>query len=487
MRPLIAILLLSSLVITGCSDSDSDNDNTAPELGNIYPDDDHGVQSRQVWVSGDVSDEAIASVVIESGDDSVEADIDEGQFSATINATPGNNSYRIIATDQSGNETSYDASFYFGARVTAGGSHTGAIVDGATYIWGRSNKGQTGLGAITTLADNPDTHPDSPVLLGTSTPFVSLAFNQNASIALDSSGAVWAWGDGDDGQLGLGTAGSGMLDEEDRLVPTQITGLSGMVAVVRGYDHSMALSNSGAVWAWGDNSVGQIGDGTEEDRDIPVMISGLSDIVMISAGSKSSYALDSQGNLWAWGRNSYGNLGQGTEDSDAHSSPVQVPLPEVIVSIATGRDHVLALARSGKVYAWGLNASSQVGLHESEQWEGEIHSPLELPWFDDAVAVYANGNQSFVERSDGKIYPWGQNGMGTLGIEVDGNVEQPGSAIFGLENVADLGVGAMHTIALREDGNIFTWGWSFEGSLGGGESTIHRWTYRVPLLIELPE
>ncbi|MBQ0730546.1 MAG: hypothetical protein KBT75_07590 [Oleispira antarctica] len=56
-----------------------------------------------------------------------------------------------------------------------------------------------------------------------------------------------------------------------------------------------------------------------------------------------------------------------------------------------------------------------------------------------------------------------------------------------MENVTDLGNGALHTLAIRNDGSVFSWGWSFEGSLGGGESTIHRWTYRLPLLVSIPE
>jgi alpha-tubulin suppressor-like RCC1 family protein len=116
-----------------------------------------------------------------------------------------------------------------------------------------------------------------------------------------------------------------------------------------------------------------------------------------------------------------------------------------------------------------------------------VLTPQLLPWFDNAIAVWANGNQSFAQRSDGKVYPWGQNMLGTLGIEEDDNVEQPNSPIFGLENVADLGNGALHTLAIRDDGAVFSWGWSFEGSLGGGESTINLWAYRLPLLVFIPE
>jgi alpha-tubulin suppressor-like RCC1 family protein len=76
--------------------------------------------------------------------------------------------------------------------------------------------------------------------------------------------------------------------------------------------------------------------------------------------------------------------------------------------------------------------------------------------------------------------------LGTLGVEADGNVEAPDSALFGLENVRSFGIGALHGVSLRQDNQLFAWGWSFEGSLGGGESTIDRWGYRIPVLVTLP-
>jgi alpha-tubulin suppressor-like RCC1 family protein len=126
-------------------------------------------------------------------------------------------------------------------------------------------------------------------------------------------------------------------------------------------------------------------------------------------------------------------------------------------------------------------------MHTSKTWERYILTPKLLPWFNDAIAVCAKGNQSFAQRSDGKIYPWGQNMLGTLGVEKNGNVEQPKSPIFELKDVADLGNGALHTLAIRNDDEVFSWGWSFEGSLGGGKSTIHRWAYRLPILLSITE
>jgi alpha-tubulin suppressor-like RCC1 family protein len=511
----LGLILTSTLLLSACGGSSSSDqapskiiepvipepviDSTVPTVSNLFPNNNHGIQSKNVIISGLATDETeLKSVVITYRDTAITAELNNGTFTAVIEASAGENTYVVVATDKSNNETSLEGSFYFGNRTSAGGSHSGVLHDNRIYAWGRNNKGQSGTGFITSINDDPLTaaapHPVTPTLISAlsdeidspETKFVSLAFNQNASSALDVNGAVWSWGDGDSGQLGLGLFDDGVIDQTDHTSPQKISGLSDIVAISRGNDHCLLLKADGTVLAFGDNTQGQLGDGTNDAKDSAVAVNGLTNIVQISA-SIGSYAIDEEGRLWAWGSNKYGQLANGVKDRDAHNIPTQIAIEEPVISIASGKGHALALTTSGKVYAWGLNASSQVGMRTSETWERYIFTPKRLPWFDDAVAVWAKGNQSFAQRSDGKIYPWGQNMLGTLGVEQDGNVEEPSSPIFGLENVADLGNGALHTLAIRNDGEVFSWGWSFEGSLGGGESTIHRWAYRLPILLSIPE
>lgn len=499
----IYFLLLFVLAISGCGgsgSSSSSNDNTEtpeapavnitpPTLSDVFPANGHATQNRIAAIVGTaIDDNGLLSVVVTTEDQTSNAVIDSetGTFRAELTLTPGNNTYQITATDIDGNDTTQDFSLYFGKQVTAGGAHSGLLQNNKTYVWGRNNKGQLGLNVTSNLTDDPDTHPVSPTELNVETPFVSLAFNQNSSLALADDGSVWSWGDGSYGQLGLNTDGTENVDINDVWVPTKIENISDAVSVVRGYFHSMVLHSDGSVSTFGRNSEGQLGDGSTNDSDTPITVN-LSNIVQIAASSSSSYAVDQDGQLWGWGANDYGNLGLSLSDFDAHSDPVPIALPEEIDSIAAGRDHVLALARSGKVYAWGLNFNSQVGLRLTEEWPEDVLTPMELPWFSSARSVWANGNQSFVERADGKIYPWGQNNtFGTLGIETDEDINAPEGSIFGLDQVKDLGAGALHTIGLRQDDAVFAWGWSFEGSIGGGESIINFWAYQVPVLLSLP-
>jgi alpha-tubulin suppressor-like RCC1 family protein len=479
-------------------------DQAAPRVAVTWPRDGHGVRTRALVVRGTIEDErAVTSATMElgepgePGEQSVPLSIDEhGNFQAAITLAPGTNTYRIRVVDASANEAILEQDVYFGQRIGAGGAHSGFLIDGALYAWGRNQKGQVGLGYTSVLGNTEPPHPTSatPVTVeGVS--FVSLAFAQNASIALDASGRVWGWGDNASGQLCLGitgddTDGDGAddFDNADRHVPVQAPEIDQVVAVARGFNHTLLLRADGTVWACGRNTNGQLGDGSTIARDVPVQVQGLGGVVQLSAGSETSYAVDATGALWAWGRNTSGNLGQGTEDSEPHPAPSLVPGLENVAMIANGRDHVLAALHDGTVRAWGLNASNQVGADGIGGFTDDVLSPVEVPGVAGAVAVHANGNQGFYEDAQGQLWGWGQNGnTGNLGIPQEGDLPAPSVPVFGIEAVVDVAIGPLHGVALDAAGTLFAWGWSFEGSLGGGDSTINAWGYRIPILVELAE
>lgn len=455
-----------------------------PTLSMVFPANGHSTQALVTTIRIHAEDnQSVDSVKVVMGDQDITASMVGNQYQARLKLAPGNNSYTVTATDAAGNEVSETHTAYFGKQVMGGNSHSGAIRPDGLYTWGRNNYGQTALGFTSRLGE--DQHPNAPVKVETDINFISVAFGQNVSTGLSSDGSVWAWGYGKYGQLGQGSADT-EFNQEHSSTPLQVGGITDAVAVTRGYNQTLVLHADGTISTFGRNNYGQLGDGTTEDRDMPVK-PALTNIIQIASGSYFSVAVDADGRVWSWGRNSDGQLGLGTMDTDAHPTPTQVSINEPIEAVVTGKAHALALARSGAVYGWGLNYNSQIGMFDKDNvlpdWPSEITSPKKLPWFSDAVAVWANGNQSFAERQDGRVYPWGQNGLGMLGVELNGNVQTPSSPVFGFDKVVDLGNGALHTVGLRQDGSVFSWGWSFEGSLGGGQSTINRWAYRVPTLV----
>jgi alpha-tubulin suppressor-like RCC1 family protein len=175
------------------------------------------------------------------------------------------------------------------------------------------------------------------------------------SLALTESGEVYAWGWNEYGQLGLG-------DTEDRLTPTKVEGLPRVKAVAAGYDHFLALTESGEVYACGDNVYGQLGLGDTENRLTPTKVEGLPKVKAIAAGGISpvqsivvashSLALTESGEVYAWGYNADGQLGLG--DTEDRLTPTKVEGLPKVKAVAAGYDHSLALTESGEVYAWGI-------------------------------------------------------------------------------------------------------------------------------------
>lgn len=459
-------------------------DDTPPELELRSHYDEQDVHTRHVTLQGLASDEnELAQLTLTLRDEERDVVLDaDGSFAHVFDKLePGDNLITLTAQDLGGNESSQTITLHYGSRLAAGGAHTGLLFEDTLYAFGRNNKGQLGLGYTSSLGD--DQHAIIPSVVSFQTQAVAMAFSQNTSLVLDAQGQVWAWGDNGDGQLGLGDASTMEFDEDDRLEPTRIEGIEDAIAIARGYDHGMILREDGSVWTFGENSVGQLGHSPEQNRDIPIKVEGLTEIIQVAAGSKSSYALDAQGRVWAWGRNRYGNLGSGVVDDDAHIQPQHVDTLPEIAMIATGRDHVLALSREGEIFAWGLNASSQVG---DESQGSDVVTPIKRADIQGVRTIHAQANQSFVLRDDEKLYGWGQNLNGTLGISEEEDVDSPDDPVFGLLNVRGVAIGALHGIARDAQGEVFAWGWSFEGSLGGGGDTIDRWAYRVPLLVDLP-
>ncbi|MRG97018.1 Ig-like domain-containing protein [Polyangium spumosum] len=400
-------------------------------------------------------------------------------FDAAVDARPtrGKNTLVVAAEDLAGHRTEVPLEVTFERRVGAGGSHTGVIVSGKVAAWGRNNLGQLGLGGGDT------TSRFEPVLVPGIEEITALDFRQNQSLALRKDGALFVWGTNTDGRLGLGSPE--MLDAVHRDVPTQNTSLSGVLAATFGYDHTLVLLEDGTVRAFGDNSSGQLGDGTTEDRHYPVTVAALEDVIQVVGGSKHSLALRRDGTVWAWGRNLYGNLGQGSADGEPHSTPVEVPGLSDVVHLASGRDHVLALRADGTIMAWGLNQSGQVGNGMSGA-DAEAHSPTAVVGLTDGVAVFADGNYSFAVRADGSAVGWGQNFNGQLGIGGDDTVDRSApDAPLSIPATLELDPGATHAIGVAPDGAIYTWGWSTNGSLGR-PNLLNNWAYPTPGLVTLP-
>lgn len=313
-----------------------------------------------------------------------------------------------------------DADPHF-VQVDAGRfGHTAAGVtdDGTVYTWGFGVYGELGEGAGVTDKLTPS--PIALPALAAGDRVVQVSVGSTHVLAVTAQGVVLAWGTNDSGQLGLG-------DTTTRYTPaivpsTSFPSLSGTIVEVAasGSDHSLARSSTGQVYAWGSNSVGQLGDNTLTTRTSPVRII-TSGSAGISAGNSSSYSVSTTGTVAAWGYGADGRLGSGTTSRRVPTGISSFPglsAGEKIIQVSGGDGHALAVSSLGKVYAWGDDGTGQLGLgagDDSRSTPGLVAMPV-LAAGESVTAVEASEDFSFALTSDGSVLSWGSNGSGQLGL-----------------------------------------------------------------------
>jgi alpha-tubulin suppressor-like RCC1 family protein len=299
------------------------------------------------------------------------------------------------------------------------------------------------------------------------------------SLAVDSDGSVWAWGNNSFGQVGNGTAagqgGSGVL------TPTQVQQLSGgnitsVIKVAGGGiqssgQHSLALKSDGTVWGWGSNNDGQLGDGTLAERTSAVQTKVITDVVAIAAGGQHSLALKNDGTVWAWGDNADGQLGIG--NTITQTQPVQITALNgmVMVAIAAGGNHSLAVRDDGTVWAWGSNSNGQLGA-TTTQTCGTVScsmAPIQASGIVSATLVTAGDEHSVALKSDATVWAWGDNQAGELGTGTGQGGPTP-VQVNGLTGVTAISSQAngKHSLALKSDGTVWAWGSNVSGQIGNG-------------------
>ncbi|CAN92005.1 BNR repeat domain protein [Sorangium cellulosum So ce56] len=333
-------------------------------------------------------------------------------------------------------------------------------------------------------------------------------------VATQTDGTLWAWGDNSQGTLGpeASTTAPGSL-------PVEIPITRAVFGTAAGGAHALALDGAGVVWSWGDNSYGQLGDGTTADRATHPQALGLQGIVAIAAGKRHSLALRGDGRVLAWGDDSAAQLSNGAARtpngfkprkntvfewptappwpparrstgtlpctparksgdllslqpvrcSNSTLSPALVPMLDRITAIVTGEEHSLALRQDGTVWAWGNNGNGQLGVGTAKASQ----VPVKIPTLNGVTAIAAGANHSLAVRGDGTVWAWGNNAHGQLG---DGTTSQRSEPVqvSELGQVLRVAGGTGHSLALKADGTVWAFGSNSHGQLGVSTSTSQR-------------
>lgn len=417
------------------------------------------------------------------------------------------------------------------AAMAAGAAHTCALFSsGGVKCWGRNSSGQLGDGTFTasptpvdalitgtalppmvaskghfTLAVKPDgtvwawgandsgqLGPSLAIGTGSSTPvqvtglprITSVAAGQAHGLALDAAGGVWAWGRNTNGQTDTGSAAPSATPRR-LLSPTASSqhGLPAIHAIGAGPEASLAIARNGSVFFWG-----RVGDGVGDFWTTwdPLTQTGVQNMCLpgdagpaasVEAGRTFALSRHESQRLLLWGANSDGELAQGGGPYQWPAEPLTsdpvsggpVPLWTVapLRGAAAGWRHALALAVDGRAFSWGANYYGQLGFDTGLAFHDLADTEVPVP----APAVVAAFDHTLALLPDGTVRAWGLNGRNVmLGPGAPAGFTPLVQTIGGLAGITRVAAGERHSVAVRSDGTVWTWGQNDFGQLGDGTS-----------------
>jgi alpha-tubulin suppressor-like RCC1 family protein len=326
--------------------------------------------------------------------------------------------------------------------ISAGMLH-GAFLTatGEVYTWGDNNLGKLGQGVTT----NYESLTPTKVAALDGIDIASIYMTNGASYAISEEGILYSWGQNTNGQLGIGSVintGTPTALSISAFGGEKVTSLSS------GTSFTLVLTESGEVYAMGGNVQGQLGQGTSGSAarsNIPLLVDIPGTVVKVVAGTNTSLAITDDGKVWGWGQSDYGQLIKGTivdgvltnADSSNTLKPVEIQgLPSDVVDAHIGSRWGIALTASGEVWAWGRNDEGWLGLETSTGSIDTLIAPTKIPGFEgiNIVSIEGGPNHSLAVDEDGNVYGWGNMNQGRLGTEQVAGTWASGPILIPLED-----------------------------------------------------
>jgi alpha-tubulin suppressor-like RCC1 family protein len=292
-------------------------------------------------------------------------------------------------------------------QISCGYYYTMAIqTNGTLWGWGQNQLGHLGTSNTTSYS--------SPIQISTLSVWTSVACGYAHTVAIQSNGTLWSWGSNSQGQLGINTSTLSYV-----LSPVQIGGLSNWTKIFAGGflsgSQTLAIQSDNSLWAWGSNSYGQLGLNTSTLSSVssPVQIS-TSVWSQVACGVFHTAAIQSNGTLWAWGYNSLGQLG--LSDTTNRSTPVQVGSATTWTRVAAGYYYTIALQTNGTLWTWGMNSYGQLGTSDLTHRS----SPIQIGTASNWAQVSSGASCILGIQTNSTLWTWGLNNFGQLGLAQSG-------------------------------------------------------------------
>lgn len=290
----------------------------------------------------------------------------------------------------------------------------------------------------------------------------------NVSLKLSDQGSIYMCGNGDDGKLCEN-------ESTNRFIKVKMLQNESFKMISAGWNHSVALRNDGKLLSWGNNQFAQLGT---EDEESKVKFKSNPSIIepslyqvkisFVSCGLRHTIAISDNGLAFSWGENRHGQCG--VKGVKRIYKPMIIEHLKDVYSIesSAGTRHSLVLSKEGHVYSFGCNRFGQCGFTPSKN--SLLPSKIE---FDECIfinKVRCGWNHSIVISDEHKsVISFGRNDYGQLGIGHFDSVDKPTKVLTLCDiEIEDISVGSEHNIALTKDGDVYSWGWAEHGQLGHG-------------------
>ncbi|WP_412476623.1 T9SS type A sorting domain-containing protein [Flavobacterium sp. TBRC 19031] len=286
--------------------------------------------------------------------------------------------------------------------------------------------------------------------------FRKVVAGEDHYIAISQDGTLWAWGENSLGQLGDGTI-------VDKTTPVQISTDNTWMFVSVSDRHSMAIKANRTLWAWGNDNYQALGNGTSNDSNVPVQIGTATNWKEVSAGERGTVAIKTDGTLWVWGTNVSGYLGNGAATSFVSNVPIQLGTATDWLTISGNGRHCLAVKTNGTLWVWGLNDYGQLGTGNTTN----VMTPVQIGTATDWKFVDASSSVSFALKTNNTLHGWGYTSGMTfeyltpqqVGIDTDWKT-------FSIKKRAQ----SQFILLTKTNGTLWGWGSDNSQQLGNGTS-----------------
>lgn len=347
------------------------------------------------------------------------------------------------------------------AEIAGNEWHTcGIDVAGLAYCWGESPGSRVGTSSALPSST-------TPLRVAGDTRFRQIAVGESMVCAVSTYDAAYCWGNNELGQIGDGTT-------QSRPNPTAVSGAYRWKRITAGSSHVCGITLIGEAYCWGNRFRGKLGDGELSGfSSVPVKVPANVTFVRISAGVGSTCAISEGGSAYCWGVNDFGRLG----DGGPPEAPRATPMPSLVVGqhrfaeIGVGAYSACAITTAGRTYCWG-----QTPMGETAEPPTSVPTalPSEFTW----KAVVSGSGHVCALTTSGSAYCWGNNEHGQLG---NGKKYQASrmTPVEGRKHYVAIASGGRHVCALDGEHRALCWGRGDFGQLGNGGTTDRTFPTRV--------